>query len=271
MPHTPPARLVDITEAIHGKKVLIVGDLHGCKDELDDILAMAVGYGFRVGEDCIVSTGDLCDRGPKIVECFDFFMNTPNTYVVNSNHEDKFLRYLMGNPVQLHTLAATIEQFKDRLMDREYYEKLVAFVRGLPEVIKFRDCVVAHAGLSPAMPLDTQDVNTCLRSRVTPVDPIWKETAFFGHEVKESWASPLSDKVFMLDAGCVFGNKLRACLVEHSLGGSSMMVMEVMARDNHYKNYLKAHHSKMTLPVQVFLDAHASVESSYSQVSVRAL
>lgn len=42
-------------------RTLVIGDIHGCYDELLDLLRIA-----RIGPgDGVVSVGDLVDRGPK--------------------------------------------------------------------------------------------------------------------------------------------------------------------------------------------------------------
>ncbi|MBA2646346.1 MAG: metallophosphoesterase, partial [Pyrinomonadaceae bacterium] len=51
------------------KRTIVVGDIHGCFDELSDLLDKA-----ELGEgDSIVSVGDLIVKGPKNREVMELF------------------------------------------------------------------------------------------------------------------------------------------------------------------------------------------------------
>ena len=52
---------------------LIIGDIHGCYDELQQLLDKS---GIS-DDDEIIAIGDLFDRGPKPREVFRFFRDTP--------------------------------------------------------------------------------------------------------------------------------------------------------------------------------------------------
>ena len=99
----------------------IIGDIHGCYDELCDLLEK---LGYEVKRDTCtalppegrkaVFLGDLCDRGPKNVEVLRLVMHMVKTgaaYCVAGNHDAKLLKKLRGAKVQLtHGLDKTIEQ-----------------------------------------------------------------------------------------------------------------------------------------------------------------
>lgn len=101
------AQILDLRVQCRGKKVTILGDIHGCYDELCELLD-AVDWSPQ--SHVLILTGDLIDRGPKIKETLMFAMNTPCVYSLMSNHEKKLLRYLRGNQVQTRALVKTIEQ-----------------------------------------------------------------------------------------------------------------------------------------------------------------
>ncbi len=65
----------------------VIGDLHGCYDELVSLLKHVK---FNPKIDRLFSTGDLIDRGPKPVECFEL-LSKPWFYPVLGNHEDVLL------------------------------------------------------------------------------------------------------------------------------------------------------------------------------------
>lgn len=65
----------------------VVGDLHGCYDELVKLLKYVQ---FNPKFDRLFSTGDLIDRGPKPMECLDL-LNKDWFHPVLGNHEDLYL------------------------------------------------------------------------------------------------------------------------------------------------------------------------------------
>lgn len=65
----------------------IVGDIHGCLDELISLLAHAR---FNPKRDRLFSVGDLIDRGPKSAEALDL-LEEPWFFAVRGNHEQMLL------------------------------------------------------------------------------------------------------------------------------------------------------------------------------------
>lgn len=65
----------------------VVGDLHGCYDDLINLLRYVK---FNPKKDRLFSTGDLIDRGPKPFESISL-LNKDWFYPVLGNHEDIFL------------------------------------------------------------------------------------------------------------------------------------------------------------------------------------
>src|SRR5581483_5115351 len=143
----------------------IIGDVHGCFDELVTLLQM-LGYEIAVQADTsgeatyvvrppagrkAVFVGDLVDRGPNVPGVLRLVMSmveVGTAYCVIGNHDDKAARYLGGNKVRMtHGLAETVEQ-----LDREppaFKEKVRRFLDHLLSHYVFDGgrLVVAHAGL----------------------------------------------------------------------------------------------------------------------------
>ncbi|WP_269532809.1 metallophosphoesterase [Chitinimonas sp. BJYL2] len=72
----------------------IVGDLHGCRRDLEVLLVAA---GFNPGRgDRLFCTGDLIDRGPDSLGCLNL-LRQPWFYAVLGNHEQLLLNALGGN------------------------------------------------------------------------------------------------------------------------------------------------------------------------------
>lgn len=66
-------------------KTYIIGDIHGCFDELIDLIAQA----GITEQDRIIALGDIVDRGNKSKEVYEYLKNRPNTLVLMGNHERK--------------------------------------------------------------------------------------------------------------------------------------------------------------------------------------
>jgi len=69
----------------------IIGDLHGCYDELMEALNYVK---FDPEKDRLFSVGDLIDRGPKSLECLKLIDN-PWFHTVMGNHEEMMFMSLM--------------------------------------------------------------------------------------------------------------------------------------------------------------------------------
>ena len=75
------------------QRKIIIGDVHGCYDELKKLLEKAK---FDEAADKLIFVGDLMDRGPKSYEVFDFVRTLKNKMrdrlvVVKGNHEQMFM------------------------------------------------------------------------------------------------------------------------------------------------------------------------------------
>ena len=141
--------ICDVAACIGARRHLIVGDIHGCLDELLDLLDQLA---FDRQRDVLISVGDIVDRGPKIKETIAFLFGLPSFFMVRGNHEDKLLRYLLGQKVLLGgglhtTIAAYDNKFPDDLADR---------LAALPLILKTPSGYVVHAGFDPEKMPDEQ-------------------------------------------------------------------------------------------------------------------
>ncbi len=139
----------------------IIGDVHGCADELEELFAR-LGYVREAGGPYqhpagrkAVFVGDLCDRGPRIVDAVHIaidMVEAGNAFCVPGNHDVKLMRYLQGKKVLVtHGLEASIQQI-EALDDAErvaFNKRFSTFVDGLVSHLVFDDgkLVVAHAGM----------------------------------------------------------------------------------------------------------------------------
>ena len=213
----------------------IIGDIHGCYDELCELLAK-LGYSVDA-ELCAamppegrkaVFLGDLCDRGPKNVEVLRLVMGMAQAgaaWCVAGNHDAKLLKKLNGSNVQLsHGLDRTVEQLEGQ--SEEFVAGVKRFLDGLIShyVLDGGKLVVAHAGLKERYQgrASSRVRNFCLYGDTTG------ETDEYGLPVRLPWANEYRGKALVvyghtpipeiqlvnntlcIDTGCVFGGKLTA-------------------------------------------------------------
>jgi Calcineurin-like phosphoesterase len=174
------AEILELQRHCTGKKVAIIGDIHGCYDELSELLD-AINWSPQ--SHILILTEDLIDRGPKIKETLMFAMNTPSVYLLMSNHEKKLLRYLRGHHVQTTAVVKTIEQCGEAfLRDRSFLE----WLESLPWIVRYADTsYVVHAGVRPDKSINRQEKDHCIYIRTRNpkikkisnegIDPWWYE------------------------------------------------------------------------------------------------
>ena len=146
----------------------IIGDVHGCAEELMALLAQ-LGHHVRLTGDRerraarvestssrrIVFVGDFVDRGPLSPDVMRIAMSlvrSGQALAVPGNHDAKFRRWLDGRDVKLsHGLERTVEQ-----MGREppsFHAEVRAFLAQLPYHLWLDGgrLVVAHGGIREEM------------------------------------------------------------------------------------------------------------------------
>ncbi|MEU2157202.1 polynucleotide kinase-phosphatase [Streptomyces sp. NPDC019396] len=210
----------------------IIGDIHGCRAELDSLLAK-LGYrdGAHPDGRTAVFVGDLVDRGPDspgVLRRVMGMVAAGNALCVPGNHENKLGRWLKGRQVQhTHGLAETIEQFeREEAADPLFREQAREFIEGLVShyVLDEGRLVVCHAGLPEKYHGRTSGR---VRSHALYGDTTG-ETDEFGLPVRYPWAEDYRGRAAVvyghtpvptaswlnnticLDTGVVFGGKLTA-------------------------------------------------------------
>jgi protein phosphatase len=216
----------------------IIGDLHGCQDELLDLLAR---LGYQLDEHAgarhpdgrrVIFLGDLVDRGPKVIETVRLvqrMVTAGQAFCVPGNHDMKLWRYLKGHHVKMtHGLPETVAQL-DALPAAEraaWVAEYTAFADSLVAhlVLEGGQLVVAHAGMK-------EEYQGRASGRVRAFALFGEttgETDEFGLPVRANWAADYRGKATVvyghtpvpapawlnntinIDTGCVFGGQLTA-------------------------------------------------------------
>ncbi len=182
----------------------IVGDIHGCYDELVELL-VSLGWSVvqRAGEleGCcevacppgsdrkLVFVGDLVDRGPKTPAVLRLVMDlvaSGKALCVPGNHDMKLMRALMGKNVQqTHGLAESLSQLSKET--KEFRASVVDFIDSLVShyVLADGSLVVAHTGMKESM----QGRGSANVREFALYGETTGETDEFGLPVRYNWAA----------------------------------------------------------------------------------
>ncbi|MEY9215229.1 AAA family ATPase [Thermobifida halotolerans] len=216
----------------------IVGDVHGCRAELE---ALLTELGYRLSRDgrgrptgahhpgrTAVFVGDLVDRGPDSPGVLRLVMGMVadgDALCVSGNHENRLVRALRGRATRTaHGLKETLEQLAAE--PEEFRARVLDFCAGLEShyVLDGGNLVVAHAGLKEAYQgRDSGRVRAfALYGETTgevdayglPVRLPWardyrgRATVVYGHVpgTRAEWVN----NTLCVDTGCVFGGRLTA-------------------------------------------------------------
>ncbi|GAA2155243.1 polynucleotide kinase-phosphatase [Kitasatospora kazusensis] len=217
----------------------IVGDIHGCRSELETLLGR---LGYTLVRDDLgrpvdavhpagrtaVFVGDLVDRGPDtpgVLRLVMGMVGAGHAVCVPGNHENKLGRHLDGRKVTVsHGLQESLDQLAGE--SEEFRREVRTFMRDLVShyLLDGGDLVVCHAGL----PEKYHGRNSGrVRSHALYGDTTG-ETDEYGLPVRYPWAeeyrgralvvyghTPVPTASFVnnticLDTGCVFGGSLTA-------------------------------------------------------------
>ena len=211
----------------------IIGDIHGCCDELEKLLAQ-LGYvrieGVYRHPDGRQAAflGDFCDRGNRNADVLRLVMDMVkggSAIAVPGNHDVKLLKYLRGKNIAMtHGIDRTIAEIEAQ--GEAFRKEAEAFIDGLIShyVLDDGKLVIAHAGLKEAYigRASARVREFCLYGEVTgetdefglPVRHDWandyrgRATVVYGHIASEKVTS--LNRTVCIDTGCVFGGKLTA-------------------------------------------------------------
>jgi protein phosphatase len=235
----------------------IVGDVHGCIDELLELLN-ALGYlvekhdgqyAVRGPEGRkLIFLGDLVDRGPgtpEVLRLVSSLVPAGQAFCVPGNHDIKLVRALRGRDVKLtHGLAESMQQLEKE--SSEFREEMAKFLDSLISHYVFDDgkLIVAHAGLKESM----QGRGSGAVREFALFGETTGETDEFGLPVRYNWAADYRGKGLVvyghtpqpeplwlnntinIDTGCAFGGSLTA------LRYPEKEIVSVRARATYYES-----------------------------------
>lgn len=147
-------------------RTIVIGDVHGCIDELKDLLEAVEFQLF----DRLILLGDLIDRGPDPAAVVDLALSL-NAECVMGNHEEKALRWRRheakrkADPTHYKNPMSKIAQ--NRLDQwNSIPDKHWDWIAGWPKFIHINDkWTGVHAGCMPDVEIEKQVDNELMRLR----------------------------------------------------------------------------------------------------------
>jgi hypothetical protein len=224
---------------IYAMKTFIIGDIHGCFTELQDLLEKA----DTADDDRIIALGDIVDRGPASVGVLRFFSNSPSRLSLMGNHERKHIRGAR------HEVRLALSQIISRQEFGAAYPQALQWMAGFPLYIDLPEAVLAHGYLEPGLPLEGQR-DTVLCGTMTGDQYLRKNYAqpwyalydgskpvIVGHHDYQRNGQPFifQDRVFGLDTSCVHGGTLTGLLLP------DFKVVSVPSRCNYWRETRQRH------------------------------
>ena len=207
-------------EEIAGKRIFIIGDIHGCYDELVELLEETKA---RDPQMCVIFVGDLMNKGPKSAQVVKL-VREMGAYCVRGNHEEISLHEWQKFNTDPSTMREKFSWLHELSVDD------IEWVMELPYSIRIpsRKIVVVHAGMVPGVEIEDQNPDHLLHMRDLLYDKetqSWKgfkkpqlnsvpwaskwpgpDHVYFGHDARRKFQS--YEHTTGLDTGCVYGGRL---------------------------------------------------------------
>lgn len=201
------------------RRTIIVGDVHGCRAELSELLSK-LGFG---DDDRLVMVGDLVARGPDSPGALDLLISA-RARVVRGNHEDRILRWRKKRARPLGPYHRVVVE---ALVERHW-----AFLEAAPLWIDLPEhrVRVVHAGVLPGVAIEDQDPRTLMYVRTLDVkgrpleergDALWGARyegpphVVFGHNAMRE--PQIHAHATGIDTGLVYGNRLTAMVLPYGV------------------------------------------------------
>lgn len=148
-------------------RFLAISDIHGCLDELNQILDTV---NYNCGEDQLVLLGDYVDRGQKSKQVLNKVIDLVNNGAIalRGNHDQMFIDWLttddnlnemnyLNNGGMMTILSYVGPDFFDDKLDLheaklfiiEHYKNHLDFIKKLPYYHETEQYIFVHAGINP--------------------------------------------------------------------------------------------------------------------------
>lgn len=218
-------------------RTLVIGDIHGCWDEFQDLLDKA---GVN-DDDQIIAIGDLVNRGPENQQVVDYFRKGkhPNLRCIMGNHERGHVK------IRSEAINPSISMMYTRWQLGDDYDKALAYFETLPRYMQLPSALLVHAYYEPGVPLDQQREKVITGSMSAEIylnetysRPWYElydrdEPLICGHRDWSGNMTPFiyKDQVIGIDTRCVYGGSLTGLWLP------DFTFVSVPAREDHWLGF----------------------------------
>ncbi|XP_054723758.1 bis(5'-nucleosyl)-tetraphosphatase PrpE [asymmetrical]-like [Uloborus diversus] len=206
-------------------EIFIIGDVHGCYDELLMLIQKVDVPGRNILK---ILAGDLVVKGPKNIEVLDLVKDSNSIIAVRGNNEEKVLKEYFRMQNGDYELKKSDEWIRDLTPDHIRYLTELPYTISLPSV----NAVVVHAGLLPGVQVEANDIHAMVNMRNIKINfqegsfkaldnvcegeawaSLWcgPQHVFFGHDSRRMLQ--IERAATGLDTGCVYGKNLTGIFV----------------------------------------------------------
>lgn len=232
---------------MENKRTIIVGDIHGCIDEFNELLDK---LSYDKDSDRLILLGDLVDRGPDSKAVVQLARKM-DLECVMGNHEHKFMKWFRSSVGAQSILGH--KSYYNELSDED-----INYIARMPYYIKLDNIIIVHAGLRAGISLANQNKDDLMYIRYMDEESkfislkkinkfgkeelgahfwteFWQgpESVIYGHNV-HSYTDPLIEEpvpgaiCYGIDTGCCFGGRLTALILE------TKEIVQVQAKREYY-------------------------------------
>lgn len=240
----PPVKHVTLHEPFLSKfnEIVVIGDVHGCFDEMKQMLNL-IHQGATRGEQILkIFVGDLVNKGPKNREVLELLLGDknsshPSILAVRGNHDEVVISETL-NWRHFQSIKKKNSWMKELSDDELNYLIDLPYTISIPSL----NSIIVHAGLVPGVELQEQNLRDLVTMRNLIIEEkhgkhgvkystterhkpgeawanVWAGPShvYFGHDAKRL----LQECPFAtgLDTGCVYGNHLTALFIKGSRKG----------------------------------------------------
>jgi serine/threonine protein phosphatase 1 len=223
-----------------GTRVYAIGDVHGCRQELERLLAIiAADRSSSIATSYLVFIGDLIDRGPDSAGVVQRLMSgalpCDRQLFIMGNHEEAMLEAWGGD---METLQGWLayggrETLQSYGIDRSETYRLgpeiirrireavpaehIRFIESFQDRVRLGDYLFVHAGVRPGIPIDQQDSYDLrwIRSEfLDDGDTDHGAVIVHGHTISDE--PEMRANRIGIDTGCFASGRLTALVLEGS-------------------------------------------------------